>query len=128
MAGGGVIQILSSLNLVKALTDLVESFVSNKKERDELKLKITEVVAGYDGKLEKEITKRLEIDSKAESKLTRNVRPLTLIYLTVLVTVMSFIPGAPEMFVSKFLDAWWLAIVFYFGSRGIEKVIQTIKK
>jgi len=77
-------------------------------------------------KLEKEIhefdgiTRRWVADSRSQSWLAQNVRPLTLIFLTV-----AFVAGwglqLEELDVVKEL----LTIVFigYFGSRGAEKII-----
>jgi len=66
------------------------------------------------------ITKRWVADSRSQSWLAQNVRPLTLVFLTV-----SFVVGwglqLEELATVKEL----LTIVFigYFGSRGAEKII-----
>lgn len=77
--------------------------------------KLDQEIHEFDG-----ITKRWVADSRSQSWLAQNVRPLTLVFLTV-----SFICGwimqLDELDVVKEL----LTIVFigYFGSRGAEKII-----
>ena len=77
--------------------------------------KLEQEIHEFDG-----ITKRWVADSKSQSWLAQNVRPLTLVLLTV-----AFVAGwglqLEELDVVKEL----LTIVFigYFGSRGAEKII-----
>lgn len=77
--------------------------------------KLEQEIHEFDG-----ITKRWVADSRSQSWLAQNVRPLTLVFLTV-----SFVVGwglqLEELSVVKEL----LTIVFigYFGSRGAEKII-----
>lgn len=77
--------------------------------------KLEQEIHEFDG-----ITKRWVADSRSQSWLAQNVRPLTLVFLTI-----SFVVGwglqLQELSVVKEL----LTIVFigYFGSRGAEKII-----
>ena len=77
--------------------------------------KLDQEIHEFDG-----ITKRWVADSRSQSWLAQNVRPLTLVFLTV-----SFVVGwglqLEELATVKEL----LTIVFigYFGSRGAEKII-----
>jgi hypothetical protein len=77
--------------------------------------KLEQEIHEFDG-----ITKRWVADSRSQSWLAQNVRPLTLVFLTV-----AFVVGwgmqLEELSVVKEL----LTIVFigYFGSRGAEKII-----
>ena len=64
-----------------------------------------------------EVTKRWEADSKG-SKLTQNVRPLTLIFLTVSFVIGWFIQIDELEIVKELLTITFLA---YFGGRSDEK-------
>tara|TARA_Y100000389_G_scaffold147165_1_gene146024 strand:+ start:970 stop:1389 length:420 start_codon:yes stop_codon:yes gene_type:complete len=76
--------------------------------------KLDQEIHEFDG-----ITKRWVADSKSQSWLAQNVRPLTLAFLTV-AFVFGWAYGLKELEVVKEL----LQIVFigYFGSRGTEKI------
>ena len=81
----------------------------------------------------KEISGRWRADMKSDSWLSKNTRPLTLIYLTFASTTLIII----DSFHTKFdVDTAWVELlktllitvyVAYFGSRGAEK-ITNIKK
>jgi hypothetical protein len=77
--------------------------------------KLEQEIHEFDG-----ITKRWVADSKSQSWLAQNVRPLTLVFLTV-AFVVGWVMQLDELSVVKEL----LTIVFigYFGSRGAEKII-----
>jgi len=75
-----------------------------------------------------EITKRWESDMKSDNLLSKTVRPLTLIFLTLFMTFIVFTDSKTEWnFDVKesyitLLETLLLAVYLaYFGSRGIEK-------
>ena len=80
-----------------------------------------------------EVSKRWESDMKSDSWLSKNTRPLTLIYLTVITSLYILLDALDIAFE---IDASWIELlktllvtiyVAYFGSRGFEKY-NTIKK
>lgn len=87
---------------------------------------------------EKERTSRLKIDMKSDSWLSKNVRPMTLIFMTVTVSILAF----TTIFYSGFSDQQaetvkeWIGFfknvmltiyAFYFSARAVEKV-QSMRK
>ena len=81
----------------------------------------------------KDVSSRWRSDMKSDSWLSKNTRPLTLIYLTVASTILMIIDSFHTMFD---VDEAWVSLlktllvtvyVAYFGSRGAEK-ITNIKK
>tara|TARA_R110001632_G_scaffold183690_1_gene303756 strand:- start:109 stop:558 length:450 start_codon:yes stop_codon:yes gene_type:complete len=75
----------------------------------------------------KEISKRWASDMKSDSWLSKNTRPLTLIFLTVSMVLLIFSDSIGESFN---VDSGWVDLlksllitvyVAYFGSRGAEK-------
>jgi len=87
----------------------------SKEDKDLALKKLEQEIHEFDG-----ITRRWVADSRSQSWLAQNVRPLTLVFLTV-----AFVVGwglqLDELDTVKEL----LTIVFigYFGSRGAEKII-----
>jgi len=74
-----------------------------------------------------EISKRWASDMKSDSWLSKNTRPLTLIFLTVSMVLLIFSDSLGESFE---VDSGWVDLlksllitvyVAYFGSRGAEK-------
>lgn len=80
-----------------------------------------------------EVSKRWSSDMKSDSWLSKNTRPLTLIYLTVITSLYILLDA---MDIAFDIDESWVELlktllvtiyVAYFGSRGFEKY-NSIKK
>ena len=78
--------------------------------------------------IEEEVSKRWQADSNSDEPLAKKVRPLSLIYLMLVVTIMAFADGNLLSFdiKSAYIDLFQalLMLVFgaYYGSRGLEKI------
>ena len=77
--------------------------------------------------MEKNITNRWEADMKSDSWLSKNVRPMVLIFLVVSTVLMIFIDAGTIQFVveDKWTDLLQLVLIAvigaYFGGRSYEK-------
>ena len=77
--------------------------------------------------MEKEITARWQADMKSDSWLSKNVRPLVLIFLVVCTVLMIFIDAGSIKFVveEKWTDLLQIVLITvigaYFGGRSLEK-------
>lgn len=88
--------------------------------------------------LESEITKRLAIDSKTDSWLAKNIRPLSLCFTVVATTLLAFTTVFSELKTDQIetLELWTalfstlmvLQFTFYFGGRTIEKSAQIVTR
>ena len=75
-----------------------------------------------------ELTKRLEADMTSDSWLSKNIRPLTLVFILgayFLFAMMSaYGKNANEKYV-ELLGQWGMLIMsFYFGGRTLEKILS----
>lgn len=96
------------------------------------------IAAEREERMQEELTARLELDTNSDSWLSKNIRPLVIGYLTVVVTVLAFATIFTEltkeqveslgMWVGFFTTLMVTAYGFYFGSRGTEKVVKVISK
>ena len=115
-------------DLVKNVGGVIDNLHTSKEEKLEAERKIKELVANYEVEMEKNITARWEADLKSDSWLSKNVRPLTLIFLIVCTMLLIFIDaGALEFEVkSSWVDLLQLVLITvigaYFGGRSFEKV------
>ena len=75
---------------------------------------------------QKHITQRHNQDMASDSTLSKNIRPLALIYLMALYT-LAFFMDVPETVLEMLRDLLMTVFVFYFGARTIEKVTGIIK-
>ena len=114
--------------LVKGVGGVIDNLHTSKEEKLEAERKIKELIANYEVEMEKNITARWEADLKSDSWLSKNVRPLTLIFLIVCTMLLIFIDaGALDFEVkSSWVDLLQLVLITvigaYFGGRSLEKV------
>ena len=76
---------------------------------------------------QQELTKRLEADMASDSWLSKNIRPMTLVFILVVYTVFALMSAygldANEAYVTL-LGQWGMLIMsFYFGGRTLEKIL-----
>ena len=114
--------------LVEGIGGVLDDLITSKEEKLEAAHKIKELVAKHEVEMEQEITSRWASDMNSDSWLSKNVRPLVLIFLVVSTVLLVFIDAGVITF--KVEDKWTdlLQIVLitvigaYFGGRSIEKV------
>jgi hypothetical protein len=79
-----------------------------------------------------ELTKRQEADMKSDSWLSKNIRPMTLVFILLTYTVFGLM-SAWDLEVNnnyvELLGQWGMLIMsFYFGGRTLEKIIAMKEK
>ena len=114
--------------LVKGVGGVIDNLHTSKEEKLEAERKIKELIANYEVEMEKNITSRWEADLKSDSWLSKNVRPLVMIFLIVCTMLLIFIDAGALNFEvkSSWVDLLQLVLITvigaYFGGRSFEKV------
>ena len=114
--------------LVKGVGGVIDNLHTSKEEKLEAERKIKEIIANHEAEMEKNITSRWEADLKSDSWLSKNVRPLVLIFLIVCTMLLIFIDAGAISFEvkSSWVDLLQLVLITvigaYFGGRSLEKV------
>ena len=115
-------------DLVKNVGGVIDNLHTSKEEKLEAERKIKEIIANHEIEMEKNITSRWEADLKSDSWLSKNVRPMTLIFLIVCTMLLIFIDAGAINFEvkSSWVDLLQLVLITvigaYFGGRSLEKV------
>jgi len=116
--------------LVKSVGGVIDNLHTSEEEKLEAERKIKELIASYEVQMEKEISSRWEADMKSDSWLSKNVRPMVLVFLVVSTVLMIFIDAGTINFVveAKWTDLLQLVLITvigaYFGGRTLEKKIK----
>ena len=114
-------------DLVKNVGGVIDSLHTSKEEKLDAERKIKELIANYEIEMEKNITSRWEADLKSDSWLSKNVRPMVLIFLIVCTMLLIFIDAGALQFEvkSSWVDLLQLVLITvigaYFGGRSFEK-------
>jgi len=83
---------------------------------------------GYEAEMQKQVTERWKMDMQSDSWLSKNIRPLVLIFLVVSTVLLIFIDAGIIQFEvkSSWVDLLQLVLITvigaYFGGRSLEKV------
>ena len=114
--------------LVKGVGGVIDNLHTSKEEKLEAERKVKELIASYEVQMEKEISSRWNADMKSDSWMSKNVRPLVLIFLVISTVLMIFIDAGAISFnvEDKWTDLLQLVLITvigaYFGGRSLEKV------
>jgi hypothetical protein len=114
--------------LVKSVGGVIDNLHTSKDEKLAAELKIKELISNYEVQMEKEVSSRWDADMKSDSLLSKNVRPMVLIFLVVSTVLIIFIDAGAINFVveDKWTDLLQLVLITvigaYFGGRSFEKI------
>ena len=114
-------------DLVKGVGGVIDNLHTSKEEKLSAEQKIKELVSDYETKMEANITDRWKADMNSDSWLSKNVRPMILIFLVVSTVLMIFIDAGTIQFTveQKWTDLLQLVLITvigaYFGGRSFEK-------
>ena len=111
----------------KGIADIVDRFVMTKEDKHKANQEIQQLFQSFEIEMQKNTTERWKYDSTSDSWLSKNTRPLALVFLTVSMMLLIFIDSTGLDFS---VDSGWVDLlksllitvyVAYFGSRGAEK-------
>ena len=113
--------------LVESVGGVLDNVITTKDEKLEAKRKLKELILSHEAELQRNVTDRWKSDMNSDSWLSKNVRPLVLIFLVVCTMLMIFIDAGTISFTveEKWTDLLQLVLITvigaYFGGRSLEK-------
>ena len=114
-------------NIGLDVNKLVDNVVTTNEERKTLKIKLKQVLAQAEGSAQEQVTRRWEADSKA-GWLPANIRPLTLVFLTLVFVAISMFDGniggftISPAYIPIYQTLLLCVYSAYFAGRSIEKI------
>ena len=115
-------------DLVEGVGGVIDNLHTSKEEKLDAERKVKELISNYEVEMEKQITDRWKSDMNSDSWLSKNVRPMTLVFLVISTMLMIFIDAGMISFnvEDKWTDLLQLVLITvigaYFGGRSLEKV------
>ena len=113
--------------LVESIGGVIDNLVTTDEEKLDAKRKLKELVLGHQAQMEQNITNRWTADMNSDSWLSKNVRPMVLVFLIVCTMLLIFIDAGALTFTveEKWTDLLQLVLITvigaYFGGRSVEK-------
>ena len=113
--------------LVESVGGVLDNLTTTKEEKLEAKRKLEELILNHEAEMQRNVTDRWKADMNSDSWLSKNVRPLVLIFLVVCTVLMIFIDAGTISFTveQKWTDLLQIVLITvigtYFGGRSLEK-------
>ena len=114
-------------NIGLDVNNLVDNIVTTDEEREQLKIKFEQIFLEANANAEEQITRRWEADAKA-GWLPANIRPLTLVFLTLVFVIISMFDGnvggfkISPSYIPIYQTLLLCVYSAYFAGRSIEKI------
>ena len=114
--------------LVKNVGGVIDNLHTSAEEKLDAERKIKDMIMSYEVEMQKQVTERWKLDMNSDSWLSKNIRPLVLVFLVVATVLLIFIDAGVITFQvqDKWTDLLQLVLITvigaYFGGRSLEKV------
>jgi tRNA U38,U39,U40 pseudouridine synthase TruA len=79
--------------LLKDIGKVIDNLHTSEEERLEAKQKLQELLEQADKEAQDQVTERWKYDMQSDSFLSKNIRPMVLVFLTVMFTLFAFTDG-----------------------------------
>lgn len=87
-----ILQLITG-GLVKDIGDVIDKVTTTDEERLAAKQKIQELLEKADNDAQTQVTERWRLDMQSDSFLSKNIRPLVMVFLTSMFTILAFTDG-----------------------------------
>jgi hypothetical protein len=87
-----LLQLISG-TLVKDIGKVIDNLTTTDEERLEAKRSIQELLEKADKNAQEQVTERWKYDMQSDSFLSKNIRPIIMVFLTGMFTVLAFTDG-----------------------------------
>lgn len=125
-AGGGI---------AEKISNIVAKHTFSKEDQARFEKEMTEVFISAESEMQKNVTARWEADANSDSWLSKNVRPLVLVWCIVIFSfagILDSVESVPfhigELWNDTFEKVMMAVVLAYFGGRTTEKATSMFKK
>jgi hypothetical protein len=115
-------------NIAEKISDIIDKHTFSKVEKAQFEKEMNQIFIDAENTIQESVTERWKTDLNSDSYLSKNVRPLVLIFLIVSTVLMVFIDAGAINFN---VDNEWkellklllmTTVAAYFGGRSFEKI------
>ena len=118
---------------IKDVGNIIDNLHTSEEEKAEARQKIEQILAEAEQAAQAQVSARWEADLKHGSWLSKNIRPITLIFLTAVFVILSLFDGnmgeftISDAYVPVYQTLLMTVYAAYFAGRSIEKVRKVTK-
>jgi tRNA U38,U39,U40 pseudouridine synthase TruA len=121
-------------SIIKEVGNVIDKLTTTKEEKLEAQRLIQEILEKADSEAQQQVTDRWEADMKSDSFLSKNIRPMVLIFLTAVFSILAFFDGnigefkVAKEYVPIFQTLLMTVYGAYFVGRSWEKTKSITNK
>jgi len=116
--------------VVKEIGNAIDKLTTTEEEKLLIKKQIQEILEKADTEAQTQVTERWKADMTSDSFLSKNIRPLVLIYLTFIFTVCAFFDGNIGEFsiADEYIPIFQTLLVTVYGAYFVGRSWEKYKK
>jgi len=116
--------------IIKEVGNVVDNLTTSKEERLAAKRAIKEVLIKAEANAQEQVTRRWEADMKSDNWLSKNIRPLICIFLTIIFVTLSIFDGNVGGFIisEAYIPIYQTLLITVYGAYFAGRSIEKIKK
>jgi len=116
--------------LLRDIGKVIDNLHTSDEERLEAKRKLQELLEQADKEAQDQVTSRSKYDMQSDSFLSKNIRPLVLVFLTVMFTLFAFTDGNLGEFKiqEEYIPVFQSLLITVYGAYFVGRTWEKSKK
>ena len=116
--------------LIKEIGSVIDSLTTTKEEKLEIKKQLQVILEKAEANAQVEVTARWKSDMSSDSFLSKNIRPMVLIYLTFIFSVLAFADGNIGHFkiAAEYIPIFQTLLVTVYGAYFVGRSWEKSRK
>ena len=116
--------------LFKSAEGILDTTITNKEELQQVKNELEKIVNEAEKNASNQVTDRWKSDNLSDNKLSKNIRPLSLIFVTVVFVIISFMDGNVGEFKlnESYIPVYQTLLLSIYGAYFVGRTITKIKR
>jgi hypothetical protein len=116
--------------LIKEVGSVIDSLTTTKEEKLEIKKQLQVILEKAEANAQAEVTSRWKSDMSSDSFLSKNIRPMVLIYLTFIFSVLAFADGNIGHFkiATEYIPIFQTLLVTVYGAYFVGRSWEKSRK
>lgn len=124
-----ILQLISG-GLIKDIGKIIDNLTTTEEERLEAKKHIQELLEKADKDAQEQVSERWKFDMQSDSFLSKNIRPLIMVFLTAMFTLLAFTDGNIGQFQiqKEYIPIFQTLLVTVYGAYFVGRTWEKGKK
>ncbi len=116
--------------VIKNIGNVIDKLTTTKEEKLEAQRLIQEILEKADSDAQEQVTERWKADMASDSFLSKNIRPMVLIFLTIVFTILAFFDGNVGGFVvdEQYIPIFQSLLITVYGAYFVGRTWEKTKR